>query len=64
MSTTSEHLPLNHPPQLLPLLDGEHHTDELSVRFEVGWARLEEWLIAVGRGEGNGDYGQIQMIFR
>lgn len=64
MPTTSEHFSLNYPASLLPLLDGEHHTDELSVRFEIGWAGLEEWLIAVGRGQGNGDYGQIQMIFR
>ncbi|KAK0503410.1 nitrogen permease regulator 2-domain-containing protein [Armillaria luteobubalina] len=64
MPTTGGHLPLNYPAQLLPLLDGEHHTDELSVRFEIGWAYLEQWLIAAGRGQGNGDYGQIQMIFR
>lgn len=52
------------PKELIPLLDGDHHTDELAVRFEVGWPQLEQWLISIGGGEGNGDYGRLSMIYR
>ncbi|KAH9981048.1 nitrogen permease regulator 2 [Lactifluus volemus] len=56
----------NRPPPLylLPLLDGEHHTDELCCRFEVGWPTLERWLTAVGEGSGDGDFGKVLMIYR
>ncbi|KAH9935038.1 nitrogen permease regulator 2-domain-containing protein [Fomitopsis serialis] len=37
-----------YPKELLPLLDGEHHTDELCVRFEVGWPVLRQWLVIAG----------------
>ncbi|KIY72062.1 NPR2-domain-containing protein [Cylindrobasidium torrendii FP15055 ss-10] len=53
-----------YPDGLLPLLDGKHHTDELSVRFEVGWPDLERWLIAAGGGEEDGPFGSIVMIFQ
>ncbi|KAF8643915.1 hypothetical protein AX16_008931 [Volvariella volvacea WC 439] len=53
-----------YPSELLTLLDGEHHTDELSVRFGVGWPTLEEWLVAVGAGKDNGDYGRVSIICR
>jgi hypothetical protein len=56
--------PLAYPPALVPLLDGEHHTDELCCRFEVGWPTLERWLIAVGRGSGDGDFGKVLIIYR
>ena len=56
--------PLAYPPALVPLLDGEHHTDELCSRFEVGWPTLERWLIAVGRGSGDGDFGKVLIIYR
>ncbi|KAF8163494.1 nitrogen permease regulator 2-domain-containing protein [Crassisporium funariophilum] len=49
---------------LLALLDGEHHTDELSVKFEAGWPLLEQWLLAIGGGEGDGDYGRIAIIYK
>ncbi len=52
------------PPGLIPLLDGDRHTDELSVRFEVGWPLLEQWLIAIGGGKGDGDYGRVAIIYR
>ncbi|KAJ7632734.1 nitrogen permease regulator 2-domain-containing protein [Roridomyces roridus] len=52
------------PKELLPLLDGEHHTDELAVRFEAGWPLLEQWLMAIGGGEGPGDFGRVAMIYR
>jgi nitrogen permease regulator 2-like protein len=56
--------PLAYPPALVPLLDGEHHTDELCCRFEVGWPTLERWLIAIGEGSGDGDFGKVLMIYR
>ncbi|KAI0306352.1 nitrogen permease regulator 2-domain-containing protein [Multifurca ochricompacta] len=56
--------PLAYPPTLVPLLDGEHHTDELCCRFEVGWPTLERWLVAVGEGSGNGDFGKVLIIYR
>lgn len=52
------------PPALLDLLDGEHHTDELCTRFNVGWPLLEQWLIMAGQGQGNGDYGSVCIILR
>lgn len=52
------------PEELLPLLDGEHHTDELAVRFEAGWPLLEQWLIAIGEGKGEGDFGKVSIIYR
>ncbi|KAI9508281.1 NPR2-domain-containing protein [Russula earlei] len=56
--------PLAYPPLLVPLLDGEHHTDELCCRFEVGWPTLERWLVAVGEGSGDGDFGKVLIIYR
>lgn len=50
--------------ELLPLLDGEHHTDELATRFEVGWPLLEQWLITAGGGKGDGDFGRVLIIYR
>lgn len=52
------------PSELLPLLDGEHHTDELATRFQVGWPLLEQWLIAIGGGKGEGDFGRVLIIYR
>ena len=52
------------PPELLPLLDGEHHTDELCVRFAVGWPVLKRWLVAAGGGETEDDFGAVSIIYR
>jgi hypothetical protein len=52
------------PPDLLPLLDGDHHTDELCTRFEVGWPQLQQWLVIVGGGKGDGDFGRVSIIYR
>ncbi len=52
------------PQELISLLDGDHHTDELSVRFEAGWPLLEQWLVSIGKGTGNSDYGRVSMIYR
>ncbi|KAF8969814.1 nitrogen permease regulator 2-domain-containing protein [Flammula alnicola] len=52
------------PPGLQPLLDGEHHTDDLSVRFEAGWPLLEQWLMTMGGGKGDGDYGRVVIIYK
>lgn len=52
------------PPELISLLDGDHHTDELSVRFEAGWPILDHWLATIGGGAGNGDYGCVSVIYR
>ncbi|KAI5900317.1 NPR2-domain-containing protein [Schizophyllum commune H4-8] len=57
--------PKNCPPELIPLLDGEHHTDELSVRFEAGWPLLQQWLAVAGGGTGeDGDFGRVCVIYR
>lgn len=56
--------PLAYPPALAPLLDGEHHADELCCQFEVGWPTLERWLVAVGGGSGDGDFGKVLIIYR
>ncbi|PPQ63085.1 hypothetical protein CVT24_005940 [Panaeolus cyanescens] len=52
------------PPELIALLDGDHHTDELSVKFEAAWPLLEQWLLTIGGGQGDGDYGRVSMICR
>ncbi|KAJ7685309.1 nitrogen permease regulator 2-domain-containing protein [Mycena polygramma] len=53
-----------YPKELLALLDGENHTDELAVRFEAGWPLLQQWLITIGGGEGPEDYGRVAIIYR
>ncbi|KZT70125.1 NPR2-domain-containing protein [Daedalea quercina L-15889] len=53
-----------YPKDLLSLLDGEHHTDELCTRFEVGWPTLRQWLVIAGGGKGEGDFGQVVIIYR
>ncbi|KAH9843077.1 NPR2-domain-containing protein [Rhodofomes roseus] len=53
-----------YPKELLPLLDGEHHTDELCARFEVGWPMLRQWLVMAGGGKDYGDFGQVAIIYR
>ena len=52
------------PPDLISLLDGEHHTDELSTRFEAGWPLLQQWLAVIGGGRGDGDFGKVSIIYR
>jgi len=52
------------PPELISLLDGEHHTDELSTRFEAGWPLLQQWLAVIGGGRGDGDLGRVSIIYR
>ncbi|KAF8911995.1 nitrogen permease regulator 2-domain-containing protein [Gymnopilus junonius] len=52
------------PPGLEAMLDGEHPTDELSVRFEAGWPVLEQWLHSIGGSEGPGNYGRVVMIYK
>ena len=52
-----------YPPALLPLLDGEHHTDELCTRFEAGLPVLEQWLRIAGGG-GDEDFGSVAIIYR
>ncbi|KIY53935.1 nitrogen permease regulator 2, partial [Fistulina hepatica ATCC 64428] len=49
------------PPELKRLLDGEHHTDELSVKFEVSWPQLEQWLMEIGNED---DVGGVSIIYR
>ena len=53
-----------YPLDFLTLLDGEHHTDELAVRFEAGWSVLEQWLVHAGGGTGDGDFGKVCIIYR
>ncbi|KAH9484115.1 Nitrogen permease regulator 2-like protein [Psilocybe cubensis] len=50
------------PPSFKSMLDGEHHTDELSVKFEAGWPLLEQWLRTIGGGQGENDYGRVVII--
>lgn len=53
-----------YPPDLLPMLDGEHHTDELCTKYEVGLPVLEQWLRMIGGGGDAGDFGQVAIIYR
>jgi hypothetical protein len=66
VSTGAQIGPHTRPPplELISLLDGDHHTDELSVRFEAGWPMLDRWLVTIGGGAGNGDYGRVSVIYR
>lgn len=52
------------PSGLKDLLDGTRHTDELGVTFEIGWPTLERYLVTIGGGKGDGDFGRVQIIFR
>ncbi|TFK55086.1 NPR2-domain-containing protein [Heliocybe sulcata] len=64
-STSNPPGPLSHtsqsafPPTFLELLDGEHHSDELGTKFEVGWPMLEVWLAAIPESE-----GRVEVIYR
>ncbi|KZV72939.1 NPR2-domain-containing protein [Peniophora sp. CONT] len=53
-----------YPPALPALLDGEHHTDELCTMFSVGWPMLEKWLAIIGGGKGEGELGNVLIIYR
>ena len=68
LSTTNHGLlqgPAQFPPELLTMLDGEHHTDEICTKFEVGWPMLRQWLFAAGGAQdGDEDYGTISIIYR
>jgi nitrogen permease regulator 2-like protein len=52
------------PSELPQLLDGGHHTDELATKFEAGWPTLQSWLVAIGGGSEDGDFGRVVMIYR
>lgn len=52
------------PSELAQLLDGEHHTDELATKFEAGWPTLQKWLVVIGGGSGDGDFGRVIMVYR
>lgn len=53
---------LRPPQELIPLLNGENHTDELCSRFHVGWPTLEEWLNVIGGA--SGEHGRILIVLR
>jgi hypothetical protein len=63
-SAPGPNVSLRLPPELGSLLDGEHHTDELCTRFQVGWPTLEEWLIAIGEGRIHGNYGRVIILYK
>ncbi len=52
-----------YPLDLKDLLDGTHHTDELGVRYEAGWPLLAQYLVAIGEGKGDGDFGRVKIIY-
>lgn len=52
------------PSELPQLLDGGHHTDELATKFEAGWPTLQRWLVAIGGGSEDGDFGRVVMVYR
>ena len=52
------------PSELAQMLDGEHHTDELGTKFEAGWSMLQKWLLAIGGGSEDGDFGRVVMVYR
>ncbi len=49
---------------LKDLLDGTRHSDELGVQFEAGWPLLEKYLVAIGGGKSDGDFGCVEIIYR
>jgi hypothetical protein len=63
-ATASPSSALPYPAELPLLLDGEHHTDELAVRFDAGWPLMVQWLVAVGGGDGIGEFGRVLIIYR
>ena len=52
------------PSGLKDLLDGTRHADELGVQFDAGWPLLEKFLVAIGGGKGDGDFGSVEIIYR
>lgn len=56
-------IPMTVPAGMKEHLDGTKHTDELGVLFEMGWPLLEKHLIAIGNGKGDGDFGNVEIIY-
>lgn len=52
------------PRELLDMLDGEHHTDEICTHLKVGWPIVRQWLVIAGGGRGDGDFGRVAIIYR
>lgn len=52
------------PPALLPLLDGEHNSDEICARLNVDWSQLERWLVIAGGAQDLRDFGNVTIIYR
>lgn len=53
-----------YPPELEAMLDGEHNTDQICTKFNIGWSLLEHWLVMAGRGTEAGDFGTVTIIYR
>jgi len=64
LSVSQGQQPLQIPPGLKDLLDGTRHSDELGVQFEAGWPLLEKYLVAIGGGKSDGDFGCVEIIYR
>ena len=52
------------PAELSCMLDGTHHADELCVRYEWSWSRLEQVLRSIGGAQSAGDLGRVVIIYR
>ena len=59
-----QHDKIDVPAELSCMLDGTHHSDELCVRYEWSWSRLEQVLRSVGGAQGVGDLGRVVIIYR
>ncbi|KAH6918357.1 nitrogen permease regulator Npr2 [Coprinopsis sp. MPI-PUGE-AT-0042] len=50
--------------KIIPLLDGDHHADEICTTLGIGWPQLEKELVSIGGGQGDGDFGNVVLIYR
>ncbi|KAH8833683.1 NPR2-domain-containing protein [Flagelloscypha sp. PMI_526] len=60
-----------YPPEFIVMLDGEHHSDELCSKFNIGWPVLEQWLNEAGGdtkaelgSQRSRGFGRIVIIYR
>lgn len=61
----SEAEPEEVPPALPGMLDGKHHTDELCLKFHMGFKRLRQVLAIIGGADGDGErnLGRVELLY-
>ena len=62
--TIEQEAKIDVPAELSGMFDGTHHADELCVKYEWSWPRLEQVLRSIGGAQSAGDLGRVVIIYR